>query len=800
MIIIHKTCFALLVCLAALILFGAPRAEADVAPNPEAAASDISPEQGTQVQMASERVVLDIQMRPFQRYGETFTGPVANVTADFTMRNLGSADETMEVRFPKSFPTAHGFSPIVAGNAIESIETFVNGAPVANHQETFDDTPWAVWQVNFPAGRDVNLRVQYRTLGTDFYGSIDFYYILQTGAGWRGPIGQGDIVFQFPYPADLDMVESKDTYIRAEYPSTTPPFVAEGNQLRWHFENLEPTPKDNVRLLILRPDLWQAILDARAQAQLQPNNAAAQIQLGQQYRKAIPIKKGWPHDSTIADRFGASADAAFRRAVTLAPNDFAAHLAYARFLTDHTWSLTPEPYYTQARREIARALELNPTSKDAYGIVKELDTLSTFSEIAAKITPAPAAANSLGVIAYMVRGDVWVKALPNGQAKQRTRDGHNHSPRWSPSGRWIAFRGRDDEIRVMSASGGDAQSIPNSAASGEFVWSPEDDTLAFTTRQGNLSIASPPSWREQPIVQIANQAVLAIPIAWSPNGKSLGFIQEELPRPDSLTQPLARVAILWIVQPNAPTAATLYRVEFPEEGGMLVADWLDNKRILLFSDPYLSGSILADGVPLYAFSTRESATRQFADAMLLHDDFRMVSPNRKFLAVTQGSGRETWTNKQIAVIDLTKGIKTQLTDSQTAAFSPAWSPDNARLAYSAAPDIGSVGGGDEAHAGAAKRRIWVMKRDGGSKRQLTNDAAYRDERPLWSANATHLLFARLEGDDTMSLWLMRDDGSELQLVANALSGSADDGSPPWFGYYGHIDWDTYFDWWRPTFP
>lgn len=380
----HKTCLALL-CLAALILFGAPRAEADVAPDPEAAASDIAPERGTQVQMLSERVVLDIQTQSFTRSEHTYSVPFAEVTADFTMRNLGSADETMEVRFPTSFPTADGFVPAQVGNVIERIETFVNGASVTNRQIIYDGAPWAVWQVSFPAGRDVHLRVQYRTLGLDHYGRADFYYILETGAGWRGPIGHGDIIFQFPYRADLEMVEPKDTYIRAEYPSSTPPFVAEGNQLRWHFENLEPTPQDNVRLLIVRPDLWQAILDARAQVQRKPNDAAAQIQLGQQYRQAIPIKNWWPEGSTFAERFGAAADAAFQRAVELAPNDFAAHLAYARFLTDHAWSRTPEPYYSKARREIVCALELNPTLQDAHDIVRQLDMLSTIPEIAKQL-------------------------------------------------------------------------------------------------------------------------------------------------------------------------------------------------------------------------------------------------------------------------------------------------------------------------------------------------------------------------------------------------------------------------------
>ncbi|TAH50818.1 MAG: hypothetical protein EYC68_13360 [Chloroflexota bacterium] len=370
---------------AALFFLNAPRANADVAPEPEAAASDISPGQGTQVQMVSERVVLDVQMQPSVRASQTSTATVALVTADFTMRNLGNVDETMDVRFPKSFPTSDGFSPSQIGAAIEAIETFVNGKSVVNRTVNDKGVPWAVWRVDFPAGRDVNLRVQYRTIGVDNYGSVDFYYVLETGAGWRGPIGQGDIIFQFPYAANVDMVEPRADYIRALYPATTPPFIVEGNALHWHFENLEPTRTDNVRLQIVRPDLWQALLAARERAFQNPNDASSLINLGKAYRHAIPIKNWWLQNSTIAERFGARADAAFRRATELAPNDAAAHLAYAQFLADRARSQTPEPYYSAARRELARAVELAPNAREAASIAQQLDSLAKIPEIARQL-------------------------------------------------------------------------------------------------------------------------------------------------------------------------------------------------------------------------------------------------------------------------------------------------------------------------------------------------------------------------------------------------------------------------------
>jgi len=37
---------------------------------------------------------------------------------------------------------------------------------------------------------------------------------------------------------------------------------------------------------------------------------------------------------------------------------------------------------------------------------------------------------------------------------------------------------------------------------------------------------------------------------------------------------------------------------------------------------------------------------------------------------------------------------------------------------------------------------------------------------------------------------MRADGSELNQVVDELTPA-----PAWFGYYGHIKWSDYFDWW-----
>jgi len=160
------------------------------------------------------------------------------------------------------------------------------------------------------------------------------------------------------------------------------------------------------------------------------------------------------------------------------------------------------------------------------------------------------------------------------------------------------------------------------------------------------------------------------------------------------------------------------------------------------------------------------------------------------MALTVGSGRETRTNKRILLVNLETAGWEYLTDETVAAFSPTFSPDGQHIAHVAAPDAGHVWGGDEAKAGAAQRRIWVMNVDGSDQRPLTGDPAYRDERPLWSADGTHVLFARLDEDGRASLWLMDVAGGAPRQVVDELTPA-----PEWFGNYGYIAWNQLFDWW-----
>jgi hypothetical protein len=133
--------------------------------NPEAGAED------TQVRMMAETILLEIQPgASVDSLGQ------AKVTADFTMRNLGSETERMAIRFPLSINDGFGRFPEIRGLQIK-----VNGRIVSTRRVmqadplyAYDQVPWAEFDVTFPAGQDVLIQVIYTVDGTGEYPFVSY--------------------------------------------------------------------------------------------------------------------------------------------------------------------------------------------------------------------------------------------------------------------------------------------------------------------------------------------------------------------------------------------------------------------------------------------------------------------------------------------------------------------------------------------------------------------------------------------------------------------------------------------------
>jgi hypothetical protein len=190
----------------ALLLAPGPVA-ANVAPDPSWAMHP-SPIEPTSVQMVSEsiRVRLDDDR--------------ATVTGSYVLVNPGDAI-TLEVGYPDIGETQGSHKPEVHHEYIREFTASVDGDEVATEHrvlgEPGDYVVWRVWTLAFDPGQRRTVKVEFVTdtavnadvMPAAYPGQTrprlkraeelrSFWYVLETGAGWGGPIGSVDVRVDAP--------------------------------------------------------------------------------------------------------------------------------------------------------------------------------------------------------------------------------------------------------------------------------------------------------------------------------------------------------------------------------------------------------------------------------------------------------------------------------------------------------------------------------------------------------------------------------------------------------------------------
>jgi hypothetical protein len=315
----------------------------------------------TQVRMAAETVVIEVQKDTTpESLGR------ARVTADFSMHNLGAVNESMAVRFPISTNDGRGEYPEI-GNLLITVD----GKRVQYRRASYpsiqywndDNVPWAEFDVTFPAGQDVSIRVAYDLSGSGYHPYSAFYYILETGAGWKDTIGSADIILRLPYEASPQNVVMD---LPIGWADTTPGGVFQGNEVRWHFEEFEPgqnQPVQNMEFALVAPSAWQSVLTARENVTKYSNDGEAWGMLAKAYKEVFQMGKGYRDDAGGEELYQLSVEA-YEKCLLLKPDDAQWHAGFADLLADRafwdSWMSGTTPETFRALNEIHTALELAP--------------------------------------------------------------------------------------------------------------------------------------------------------------------------------------------------------------------------------------------------------------------------------------------------------------------------------------------------------------------------------------------------------------------------------------------------------
>ncbi len=355
---------SVLLLLAILSLVSPGQVRADAAPPMNPPGGNVSPEGGTQVQMVAEQVIIDFRQS---------TDDSAKVTARFLFHNTGTADEHLKVRFPLNgdqnyrsggdYSLIKDFTALIDGQQLIT-QVVLEDDPNAPIFYLGNDTVmyWSEFDVDFPVGKDVKLTVKYTLQPTDENSNANIYYILATGAGWKGPIGKADVVLRFPYILNTYNLPSYDSYANSYFTSDSQSISSTKiieNELWFHWEGLEPTNQHNVYVSVVQPHLWQAVLQARVLAIGSPDDASVWLALARSYAAA----DSEAHVSLIREQICQAFINAFERALTLDPNDASLH---AEFANDLLWAYRSDDYFKALiSNEVATALALDPNNPDA---------------------------------------------------------------------------------------------------------------------------------------------------------------------------------------------------------------------------------------------------------------------------------------------------------------------------------------------------------------------------------------------------------------------------------------------------
>jgi hypothetical protein len=352
---------------------------ADVAPPFQPPGSNVSPDsEQTMVQMVAEEVIIEVQAASYPgSLPENWKGHLvkdwAQVTATFWMVNQGSITEQFDVLFPLANPQGWGDGSF-GDPEIDDLAVQVNGASVQTTRSTLpglwnngDPVSAAAFETAFPPGEKVLIEVSYTTLATGYPPLSTFTYFIETGAGWYGPIGTADLTVRLPYEASIENISTPDY-------DTLPGGVFVGNEIRWHFDDLEPEINFNLMVTMVEVEKWNEILRTRQVAEAAPQNGDAWGELARALKHAIVMNKGYLRESKGTALLLEESRAAYEKATTLKPEAALWHAGYGELIwAEVSWTSQQHREKSEkAVRELYTALQLDPGNEQALYTLYEM--------------------------------------------------------------------------------------------------------------------------------------------------------------------------------------------------------------------------------------------------------------------------------------------------------------------------------------------------------------------------------------------------------------------------------------------
>lgn len=377
-------------------------------------------------------------------------------------------------------------------------------------------------------------------------------------------------------------------------------------------------------------------------------------------------------------------------------------------------------------------------------------------------SPREFRAGPLGAVAYVHRGALHVVDLSSGRDRALARVAAQPI-RWSPDGRWIAV----GATLVAVAVGDGTTCRPFGSTAVLVQWRPRSHELVASTASGGVLVAEPGS----PPRQLLPPGFSVGELAFDPSGRRL---VAEGPR-----------GSLWVTDLTTGTRREIWRSSAPtgEVGPPVGARWTADGRWILFqTDPYSSGSIAADGLPLWAIGRFGGRTAQVEPSVLGGSDF--VQACGKRVVISAGSDRYVSARKRIDVASPPSWqARTISPDRRHSWYAATCSPDGATIATTVTANR------EEGRFDTAERSIWLL----GSRVSFLvgrQGDGSSDEQPRWSRDGRWILYVHhpARSQPAAVLYLVNVATGRRRGPFGRLDGG--------LGYYGRHDWDGLAAWYR----
>jgi hypothetical protein len=223
---------------------------------------------------------------------------------------------------------------------------------------------WAAFDVTFPAGKDVLIRINFSLIESARDVIFSFQYTLETGAAWKGPIGTAYIVVRFPYLATPDTILD----------DTTSGYQILYNEIFWSYRDFEPTHANNMTFAFVSPEQWQSIKNERDRVHQDRTNVDAWLQLAQLYSSVAYIGKADVRDFGYRQKVFNT----YAQAITANPDNANLYAAYADFLFYdccfyHYADGIDEANANRILTLVDKALKLDPSNETALEIIDQME-------------------------------------------------------------------------------------------------------------------------------------------------------------------------------------------------------------------------------------------------------------------------------------------------------------------------------------------------------------------------------------------------------------------------------------------